>query len=146
MAQGGVALLQYVWSYWRKCVTVRMGFETILQASWKLVFSWLPVDEDVELSAWSWWLFTVMETLRHRVTLDVTVMFRLLVLMTVSPRMGLSSGACCHACCRLLQSFGDVGTRQDASAWMCSSTGVSERCYYPEYFERKDLKAFLNSW
>jgi hypothetical protein len=41
---GGVALLEEV------CYCV-MGFETLLLASWKPVFSWLPSEQDVELSA-----------------------------------------------------------------------------------------------
>jgi hypothetical protein len=39
-----------MWPYWRKCVTVGIGFKTLVLAAWKLVFSCLPSDEDVELS------------------------------------------------------------------------------------------------
>ena len=40
---GGVALLE--------CVTVGVAFETLLLAAHEIVCSWLPYDEDVELSA-----------------------------------------------------------------------------------------------
>ena len=30
----GVALLEWVWPYWRKCFTVGVGFETLLIAAW----------------------------------------------------------------------------------------------------------------
>lgn len=43
---GGVALLEYIWSCWRKCVT--LGLETLHLATWEPVFSCLP-SEDVEL-------------------------------------------------------------------------------------------------
>ncbi len=42
----GVVLL--VWPYWRKCVTVGMGFETLLVVIWEPVFC-LPLDQDVDL-------------------------------------------------------------------------------------------------
>ena len=35
---GGVASLEWVWPCWRKYVTVGVGFETFLLASWKSVF------------------------------------------------------------------------------------------------------------
>ena len=47
----GVTLLEYVWPYWRKYVTVGVGLETLLLAAWKTVSSWLSSDQDVELSA-----------------------------------------------------------------------------------------------
>ena len=34
-----------------KCVTMGVGLENFLLAAWNLVFSCLPLDEDVELSA-----------------------------------------------------------------------------------------------
>jgi len=52
---GGVALLEWVWP-WRKCITVGMGFEvSVLKLCpvWKRVASWLPLDQDVALSALS---------------------------------------------------------------------------------------------
>jgi hypothetical protein len=48
---GSVSLLKQVWPCWTKCITVRVGFETLLLASWKPVFSWLPFERDIELSA-----------------------------------------------------------------------------------------------
>jgi len=38
-------------TYQRKCVTVGMGFKTLIIAAWKPVFPQQPSDEDVELSA-----------------------------------------------------------------------------------------------
>ena len=40
-----------VWPCWRKCVTVGVGFETLLLAAWKSVFSQFSVEQDVQLSA-----------------------------------------------------------------------------------------------
>jgi hypothetical protein len=34
-----------------ECVTVEVAFETLLLAAHEIVCSWLPYDEDVELSA-----------------------------------------------------------------------------------------------
>jgi hypothetical protein len=34
----GVALLEWVWSCWSRCVTVGMGFKTLILAAWKLVY------------------------------------------------------------------------------------------------------------
>ena len=48
-----VALLEGVWPCCRKCITVELGFETFLLATWKRVFSCLPLKEDVELLAFS---------------------------------------------------------------------------------------------
>ena len=39
-----------MWPYWGMCVTVGVGFKTLILAAWKLVFC-LPLVEDVELSA-----------------------------------------------------------------------------------------------
>ena len=46
---GGVTLLEQVWPCWKNCLSVGVGFETLLLAKWEPV--WLPLDEDVELSA-----------------------------------------------------------------------------------------------
>jgi len=46
---GGVALLEEVWPCCRRCVIV--GFETFFLSTWETVFSLLPSDWDVELSA-----------------------------------------------------------------------------------------------
>ena len=35
---GGETLLEYVWLCWSRCVTVNMGFKTLLLAAWKSVF------------------------------------------------------------------------------------------------------------
>jgi hypothetical protein len=48
---GGVALLEYMWHHWRNCLYVGVGFETHLLLKWKKICSWLPLNEDVELSA-----------------------------------------------------------------------------------------------
>ena len=48
---GGVALLEEVWPYWKKCVTVWVGNATLLLTMWEPVFSLQPSVEDVELSA-----------------------------------------------------------------------------------------------
>lgn len=45
-----VALLEEVWPCWRKYGTVSVYNETLLLATWEPVFSWLPLNEDVELS------------------------------------------------------------------------------------------------
>jgi hypothetical protein len=50
LSQGGVVLLEKVWSSWRKGVTLSMGSKTIVLDAWKSV-SCLPLDEDVELLA-----------------------------------------------------------------------------------------------
>jgi hypothetical protein len=42
---------EWVWPCWRKCVTVGVGFEALLLAACKTVFSFLPSEQDVELSA-----------------------------------------------------------------------------------------------
>jgi hypothetical protein len=47
----GVASLEWMWPCWRKYVTMGVSFETLLLAAWKTVFSWLPLDQDIELSA-----------------------------------------------------------------------------------------------
>ena len=47
---GGVALLEWVWPCWSGCVTVGVGFKTLLLAAWKSIF-YQPSDEDVELLA-----------------------------------------------------------------------------------------------
>ena len=49
------------WPCWRRCVTVWVGFETLLLDAWKAVFSWFPLEQDVELSAPS--LATMLPTL-----------------------------------------------------------------------------------
>jgi hypothetical protein len=36
--------------YWNRCVTVGVGFKTLILAAWELVFFQQPSDEDVELS------------------------------------------------------------------------------------------------
>jgi hypothetical protein len=46
----GVALLEWVWPCWRKCVTVWVGNVILLLAAWLIDF-WLPLEQDVELSA-----------------------------------------------------------------------------------------------
>ena len=65
----GVALLKWAWPCWRKYVTVGMGFETLLLllATWKTVCSWLPLDEDVELSAppAQWVLLGFLPTIKY---------------------------------------------------------------------------------
>jgi hypothetical protein len=43
LAQGmalleGVALLEWVWPCWSRCVTVVVGYKTLILASWKPVF------------------------------------------------------------------------------------------------------------
>ena len=48
---GAVALLEQVWPSWSRCVTVGVGFKTLILAAWKPVFSLQPLDKDVELSA-----------------------------------------------------------------------------------------------
>ena len=35
----------------KKCVIVGMGFKTLILGPWKPVFSFLPLEQDVELSA-----------------------------------------------------------------------------------------------
>jgi hypothetical protein len=35
---GSVALLEEVWPCWRKCVTVGLGFDTLLLAAWETIF------------------------------------------------------------------------------------------------------------
>ena len=40
-----------VWRCWKMYVTVRVGFENCLLATWETVFSCLTLDQDVELSA-----------------------------------------------------------------------------------------------
>jgi hypothetical protein len=40
-----------MWPYWRKCVIVGMGFKTLLLVMWEPVFSYVPLDQDVELWA-----------------------------------------------------------------------------------------------
>jgi len=45
---GGVALLEWMWPCWSKCVTVGVGFKTLLLAAWKSVFHQQPSDEAVE--------------------------------------------------------------------------------------------------
>ena len=50
----GVALLEWVWLCWRKCITVEVAFEVIhAQALPSVAHSLLllPSDQDVELSA-----------------------------------------------------------------------------------------------
>jgi len=47
----GVALLEEVWPFWNRHVTVGVGFKTLTLAVWKSVFCWQPSDEDVDLSA-----------------------------------------------------------------------------------------------
>jgi hypothetical protein len=47
----GVALLEGVWPSWSRCVTVGVGFKTLVLAAWNPVFSYWLSDEDVELSA-----------------------------------------------------------------------------------------------
>ena len=51
---GGMALLEWVWPCWRKCVTVEAGFEVsrfqALSSKARSLLQ-LPVDQDVELSA-----------------------------------------------------------------------------------------------
>jgi len=42
---GGLPWLEEV------CVTVGTCFETLLLATWQQVFSYLPLDQDIELSA-----------------------------------------------------------------------------------------------
>jgi hypothetical protein len=49
----GMVLLGGVWPCWRKCATVGLGFKTLILASWKPVFSCLPSEQNVELSALS---------------------------------------------------------------------------------------------
>ena len=49
----GVALLEYVWPYWRKCITVEAGFEvSYAQATPSVAQSLLLLlmNQDVELS------------------------------------------------------------------------------------------------
>jgi hypothetical protein len=36
---GGMAWLEEVWPCWRKCVTVGLGFKTLILAAWKPIFS-----------------------------------------------------------------------------------------------------------
>ena len=51
---GGVALLEWVWPCWRKCVTVEVGFEvSYAQAMPSVTHSLLllPADQDTELLA-----------------------------------------------------------------------------------------------
>ena len=31
----GMALLEWVWPFWSKCVTVGVGFKTLILAAWK---------------------------------------------------------------------------------------------------------------
>ena len=45
----GVALLE-VWTCWRRCISVDVGFNTLALATWRWVFGYHPSDEDVELS------------------------------------------------------------------------------------------------
>ena len=45
----GVALLE-VWSYWRRCFTMGLDFNTIALAAWKGGICKQPSDEDGELS------------------------------------------------------------------------------------------------
>ena len=45
-----VALLEYVCPSWSRCVTMGVGFKTLVLATWKPVFCYQPSDEDVELS------------------------------------------------------------------------------------------------
>jgi hypothetical protein len=33
LGRGGVALVEEVWPWWRRCVTVGLGFETLLLAA-----------------------------------------------------------------------------------------------------------------
>ena len=40
-----------VWPCWSRCVTVGVGYKSLLLAAWMLVFCKQPSDEDVELSA-----------------------------------------------------------------------------------------------
>ena len=40
----GVALMEWVWPCWRKCVTVGVGFEMFLLTTWKSVFC-LPLEQ-----------------------------------------------------------------------------------------------------
>jgi hypothetical protein len=40
-----------VWSCWRKCVPVGVGFKTLLINTWEPVSSQLPLEQEVELSA-----------------------------------------------------------------------------------------------
>jgi hypothetical protein len=35
---GGVALLEWMWPCWSRCVTVGVSFKTLILAAWKLVF------------------------------------------------------------------------------------------------------------
>jgi hypothetical protein len=46
----GIASSSTIRKTWRKCVTLLVGFETILLAAWKTVFSWLPLHQNGELS------------------------------------------------------------------------------------------------
>ena len=38
-------------AFWKKCVTVEVGFEILLLTTWKPVFFCLPLDQDVKLLA-----------------------------------------------------------------------------------------------
>jgi hypothetical protein len=40
-----------MWPCWSRCVTVGVGFKTLILAAWKSVFCQQSSDEDVELSA-----------------------------------------------------------------------------------------------
>jgi hypothetical protein len=46
----GVALFEWVWPLWSRCVTVGVGFKTLFLATWKQVSN-QSSDEDVDLSA-----------------------------------------------------------------------------------------------
>ena len=43
-------LVGVVWPHWRKCVTLGVGFETLLLAAWDSAFC-LPLEQRVEVSA-----------------------------------------------------------------------------------------------
>jgi hypothetical protein len=47
----GEALLEYVWPCWSTCVTVDVGFMTLILVAWNSVLCYQPSNENVELSA-----------------------------------------------------------------------------------------------
>ena len=49
LAQGMWRYLE-VWPSWSRCITVSVGFNTLVLAAWKPVFCLRPSDEDVKLS------------------------------------------------------------------------------------------------
>jgi hypothetical protein len=48
-----LALLEWMWPCWRKCVTVGVGLEALLLDTWEILCSWLPLEQDVELTGLS---------------------------------------------------------------------------------------------